>query len=229
MNGWRSALNRRRYERLQAVLARRQPDLTVLMEQVNKPHNFSAILRNGDAVGILDAHVVLPEKGINLSNHTSAGTSKWVRVHTHPSVRDAIEHLHGNGLRVLAAHPSPNAVDYREVDFTKPVAVMVGAELDGMSEEGLSLADEKLVIPMVGMARSLNVSVAMALILFEAFRQRTEAGMYESSRLDQDTFRTLLFEWTHPILAQLCRKKGMAYPPLTEEGEPVLEPGATQG
>lgn len=222
-------MNRRRYERLQAVLARRQPDLTVLMEQVNKPHNFSAILRNADAVGILDAHVVLPEKGLNLSNHTSAGTSKWVRVHTHTSVKDAIQHLHGKGIRVLAAHPSQNAVDYREVNFTKPVAVMVGAELDGMSEEGLDLADETLVIPMAGMAKSLNVSVAMALILFEAFRQRTEAGMYESSRLDPDTFRTLLFEWAHPALAAVLRKKGVAYPPLTEEGEPILEPGATQG
>ena len=222
-------MNLRRYQRLQAVLARRQPDLTVLMDSVNKPHNFSAILRNCDAVGVLDAHVVLPKKGINLSNHTSGGTSKWVKVHSHPSVKDAVQQLHENGFSVFAAHPSPRARDYREVDFTRPVAIMVGAELDGLSGEGLALADETLAIPMAGMARSLNVSVAVALILFEAFRQRKEAGMYDSSRLSPERYRILLFEWAHPELATLLRKKGMPYPPLTPEGEPILEPGATHG
>lgn len=222
-------MNLRRYQRLQAVLARRQPDLTVLMDSVNKSHNFSAILRNCDAVGVLNAHVVLPKKGISLSNHTSGGTSKWVRVHSHPTVKDAVQHLHDDGFSVLAAHPSSKALDYREVDFTQPVAIMVGAELDGLSEEGLALADETLAIPMAGMARSLNVSVAVALILFEAFRQRKKAGMYESSRLPPESYQSLLFEWAHPELAAVLRKKGVPYPPLTPEGEPILEPGATHG
>ena len=222
-------MNPRRFKRIQEVLARRQPDLTVLMEQVNKPHNFAAILRNCDAVGVLEAHVVPPEKEIRLSNHTSAGTAKWVSVRTHPHVRDAARHLKARGFRILAAHPSPDALDFREVDFTRPVALMVGAELEGISEEGLALAEERVVIPMAGMARSLNVSVATALLLFEAQRQRMEAGMYEESRLPKEEFQRLLFEWCHPELAALLRARNTPYPPLSPEGEPLLEPGALQG
>lgn len=222
-------LSRRRYERLQAVLTRRQPDLTVLMEHVNKPHNFSAILRNCDSVGVLDAHVVLPEKGIPLSNHASAGASKWIQVQEHPTVQEAVQQLHDGGFRVVAAHPAPEAVDYRELDYTRPVAIMVGAELEGLSDEGLALADETVVIPMTGMARSLNVSVATALILFEAFRQRMAAGQYQASRLDRERYQKLLFEWMHPELARVLRGKQLPYPSLDADGEALLEPGALQG
>jgi tRNA (guanosine-2'-O-)-methyltransferase len=198
------------------------------MEHVNKPHNFSAILRNCDSVGVLEAHVIPPKTGIPLSNHTSAGAAKWIRVHEHATVQDAVGQLHHMGFRVLAAHPGPGAVDYREVDFTTPVAIMVGAELEGLSQEGLALADETLSIPMVGMARSLNVSVATALLLFEAYGQRSAAGMYQESRLEGTDYRELLFEWMHPDLARVLRGKGLPYPPLDEDGEAVLEPGALQ-
>jgi len=212
-------MNPDRFRRIGSVLRRRQPDLTVLMEQVNKTHNFSAILRNCDAVGVLQAHAVLPEKGIDLHHHTSAGTTKWVDVRVHETVALAVDHLHEAGFTVMAAHPSPHALDYREVDLTRPVAIMVGAELHGLSDEGLALADETVVIPMAGMVRSLNVSVATALLLFEAFRQRDDAALYEESRLSEARFNTLLFEWTHPEIAQVLRKKGVPYPPLTEDGE----------
>lgn len=221
-------MNRRRFQRIRRVLLRRQPDLTVLMEQVNKPHNFAAILRNCDAVGVLEAHVVLPEKEMKLSNHTSAGTAKWVAVRNHTHVKAAAGHLRSRGFKILAAHPSPEAVDYRRVDLTRPVALMVGAELEGLSEEGLALADQQVVIPMVGMVRSLNVSVATALLLFEAKRQREEAGLYTTSRLPEAQFRRILFEWCHPELAALLRRKDRPYPPLSLEGEPLLEPGQLQ-
>jgi tRNA (guanosine-2'-O-)-methyltransferase len=218
-------MNPGRFERIRAVLNRRQPDLTVLMEQVNKRHNFSAIIRNCDAVGVLEAHAVFPEKGVDLSAHTSAGTAKWVRVHRHPNVEQAVARLRIDGFRVLVAHPGEGAQDYREVDFTRKVAVMVGAELDGISAEGLELADERIAIPMAGMVRSLNVSVATALILFEAFRQREAAGMYRESRLPEARFRQTLFEWCYPELAAFFREKGRPYPPLSEGGEALTEPG----
>jgi tRNA (guanosine-2'-O-)-methyltransferase len=218
-------MNPGRFERIRAVLTRRQPDLTVLMEQVNKSHNFSAIIRNCDAVGVLEAHAVFPEKGVDLSDHTSAGTAKWVRVYRHPNVDQAVAGLRRDGFRLVAAHPGEGARDYREVDFTRKVAVMVGAELDGISHRGLELADERVAIPMAGMVRSLNVSVATALILFEAFRQREAAGMYQESRLPEARFREMLFEWCHPELAMFFRERGLPYPPLSDEGEALVEPG----
>lgn len=212
-----------RFQRLRAVLTRRQPDLTVLMDQVNKSHNFSAILRNCDAAGVLEAHVVPPDGGLDVHHGTSAGTKKWVRVHHHASAPDAIDHLKGQGFHVVAAHPAADAADYRELDYTRPTAVVMGAELHGVSEEGLRLADGTVKIPMQGMVRSLNVSVATALILFEARRQREAAGLYDASRLDPDDFRARLFEWAYPSLARARRDEGRPYPALTEDGEIVRE------
>lgn len=212
-------MNAQRFGRIRAVLERRQPDLTVLMEEVNKPHNFSAILRNCDAVGVLRAHAVLPEKGIDLHHHTSAGTTRWVQVRVHDSAEDAVRHLKEEGFSILAAHPTDEARDYREVDLTRPTAIMVGAELHGLSEGGLALADETVVIPMAGMVRSLNVSVATALVLFEALRQREEQGLYEESRLPPEERERLLFEWAYPEIAEVLAKKGEPYPTLSPEGE----------
>lgn len=211
-------LNPRRFRRIRAVLERRQPDLTVLMERVNKTHNFSAILRNCDAVGVLQAHAVLPEKGIDLHPNAAAGTSKWVRVMTHETVQEAAEHLHRRGFTIIAAHPMRGAKDYREVDLARPVAIMVGAELDGISGEGLAWADEKVEIPMAGMAKSLNVSVATAILLFEAFRQRQASGLYSDSRLSPQEYDRILFEWAYPEIARVLRGRGDPYPKLSPDG-----------
>jgi tRNA (guanosine-2'-O-)-methyltransferase len=208
-----------RFHRMRAVLDRRQPDLTVLMEKVHKPHNFSAILRNCDAAGVFDAHVVPPERGLDLHHGTSGGTRKWIRVHRHPDVVSAVHVLHSEGFHVLAAHPSPGALDYREVDFTRPTAIMMGAELHGVSDEGLDAADGHVAIPMLGMVHSLNVSVATALLLYEAQRQREAAGMYGESRLDVARYNATLFEWAYPTLAKLFRAEGRPYPELDQDGQ----------
>lgn len=212
-------MNPARFRRIRAALARRQPDLTVLMDQVNKSHNFSAILRNCDAAGVLNAHVVPPRRGLDLHHGTSAGTRKWIGVRRHDSVPEAVDALKEAGFSLVAAHPSEESVDYREVDYTAPTAFVMGAELHGVSDEGLKLADRHVTIPMMGMVHSLNVSVATALLLFEARRQRESAGMYEASRLDADHFERLLFEWSWPSLAASRRRAGRPYPKLTEDGE----------
>ncbi len=212
-------MNPERFQKLARALGRRQPDLTVLMERVHKSHNLSAILRNCDAVGVLEAHAIPPEEGLRIHSHTSAGTAKWVRLVRHHTIQEAIEELKGRGFRVLAAHPGPDAVDFREVDFTVPTALMMGAELLGLSDEALALADLRISIPMVGMAQSLNVSVATALILFEASRQREAAHMYDESRLDPEDFERILFEWAYPRIARHCRDSGTPYPSLGQEGD----------
>jgi tRNA (guanosine-2'-O-)-methyltransferase len=212
-------VNPERFGRIRAALDRRQPDLTVLMERVNKPHNFSAILRNCDAVGVPRAHVVLPEKEIDLHHHTAGGTTRWVQVRVHQTVESAGEALRASGFRILAAHPTEKARDYRDVDLTQPVAFMVGAELDGLSEAGLSVADEAVQIPMLGMVHSLNVSVAAALLLYEALRQRQAAGLYSRSRLEEGEYQRLLFEGAYPEIARVLRSKNEPYPSLSPDGE----------
>jgi tRNA (guanosine-2'-O-)-methyltransferase len=219
----RAPVRPERFQRLRAVLRRRQPDLTVLMDRVHKPHNFSAIVRSCDAVGVLEAHVVPLSEGLSLHHGTSAGTKKWVSVIRHQDVRAAVGHLEEQGFTILAAHPSHDASDYRAVDYTGPTAIVLGAELHGVSEETLALADGTISIPMCGMVHSLNVSVATALILFEARRQREAAGLYDQSRLSEAEFRDRLFEWAYPTIARARRRSGRPYPPLTEKGEIVRE------
>ena len=212
-------MTRERFEKLCAVLDRRQPDLTLLLDNVHKPHNFSALLRVCDAVGILQAHVVWPKPRISLHLLTSGSASKWTSVRTHRNASDACAELRKAGLRVLAAHPTPGALDYREYDYTGPTAVVLGAELRGLSDVVLAQADDTIVVPVMGMVSSLNVSVAGALILFEAQHQRWKAGLYEHGRLDPALRSRMLFEWAHPSVAQACRKRGVDYPALDENGE----------
>lgn len=211
-----------RYHRLRAVLDRRQGDLTVLMEDVRVPRNLAAILRSCDAVGVFAAHAVWPGGLLKISNPASGGNRKWLPVHQHPTLADALEHLKEQGLRVLAAHPTAPAVPaipFREVDFTLPTCLLVGNEDAGLSPAALAAADGVVAIPMEGMGTSLNVAVAAALLLFEAQRQRRAAGLYDAPRLDPATYARTLFEWTWPGIAAQCRKRGAAYPALGEDGE----------
>ena len=193
------------------------------MDRVNKSHNFSAILRSCDAVGVLDAHVVPPQKGLGVHRGASAGTKKWVSVRRHPDVPSAIAYLKQHDFVVVAAHLSDQATDYREIDYTGPTAIVLGAELHGVSGETLELADGCVSIPLSGMVHSLNVSVATALILFEARRQREAAGMYDTTRLSQTDFDKRLFEWACPTVAHARRRQGRPYPALTEDGEIIRD------
>lgn len=213
-----------RYHRLVSVLDRRQPDLTVLMDNVHKDHNFSAVLRTCDAVGVFAAHGVWPNPRYRPSPGISAGAGKWVTVHTHPTLEEAMTALRGQGFRILAATLSARAVDYRGVDYTRPTAILVGAEKFGVSPPGLAGADGHIAIPMHGFVESLNVSVATALVLFEAQGQRLRAGLYDRPRLDPETRRRTLFEWGYPLVARACRERGLPYPELDAEGGLVDPP-----
>ncbi|WP_025740043.1 tRNA (guanosine(18)-2'-O)-methyltransferase TrmH [Salinivibrio socompensis] len=215
-----------RFERIHQVLAKRQPDLTVCMEQVHKPNNISAIIRTADAVGIHRMHAVWPEDTkMRTLGGTSAGSRNWIDVVTHHTTADAFEAMQAQGMQVLVTHLSETAIDFREVDYTKPTAIILGQEKHGISREALDKADQDILIPMVGMVQSLNVSVASALILYEAQRQRQAAGMYQQTktRLPDDEVHQILFERGHPVLARVAKQKGLPYPPLDENGQIVAD------
>ena len=186
------------------MAACRQPDLTVFMERVHKPHNVAAILRTCDAVGIMTAHAVPGDDGLPRLNHTSQGAQRWVGLQRHHDTRSGLDQLRAAGLRLYAAHFSSSAVDFREPDYTQPSAIIMGTEKFGVSEEALALADQEIVIPMLGMSQSLNVSVATALILYEAQRQRAEAGLYAPRSLNDSPWRELACGW---IQRDLDRRK----------------------
>jgi tRNA (guanosine-2'-O-)-methyltransferase len=210
-----------RLQRLRATLDRRQPDLTVLLDNVHKAHNLSAILRTCDATGVLATHAVTDRVSLRAHHDVSSGSGKWVEIHSHPDLETAVGTLRAQGMQLLAAHLSKQAVDFRAIDYTRPTAILLGAELEGVSPQALAYADEHIIVPMYGLVASLNVSVAAAVILFEAQRQRHNAGLYERCRLDQATYERLLFEWAYPELATFYRRKGVAYPALSPDGDIV--------
>lgn len=212
-----------RYAKIQRVLQKRQPTLTVLMDEVNKPHNLSAILRTCDAVGVGRAHAVPPRGGLHLEGHTYDATSgsahKWVEVQTHENAVSAVRSLQAQGFQVLATHLSQRSRDYREIDYTRPTCVLLGAEKWGVSDEAAEAADENIIIPMFGMVQSLNVSVAAATILFEAQRQRMAAGLYDEPQLEN--LSEMAFAWAYPEQAAELRAAGQPFPSLDEHGQIV--------
>ncbi|WP_306331582.1 tRNA (guanosine(18)-2'-O)-methyltransferase TrmH [Vibrio injensis] len=220
-------MNLERYQRIQNVLKARQTDLTVCLEEVHKPNNVSAVIRTADAVGLHQIHAVWPNEQMRTLSHTSAGARNWVEVQTHNSTLEAVSHLKETGMQILVTNLSEHAIDFRAIDYTQPTAIIFGSEKSGISPQALQLADHDIVIPMVGMVQSLNVSVASALILYEAQRQRQrqQAGMYdrEQSALSQATIQRILFERGHPVLAKVAKRKGLAYPLLDDQGQIIAD------
>ncbi|CCP01159.1 putative RNA methylase [Erwinia amylovora Ea644] len=218
-------MNAQRYARIRAMLAARQHDLTVCMEQVHKPHNVSAVIRTADAVGVHEVHAVWPGSRMRTMVSSAAGSNSWVQVKTHRSIADAVTCLKGQNMQILATHLSDKAVDFREIDYTRPTCILMGQEKTGITREALDLADRDIIIPMIGMVQSLNVSVASALILYEAQRQRQNAGMYmrEESTLEYSEQQRLLFEGGYPVLARVAKHKGLPYPEINNCGEVVAD------
>ena len=211
-----------RYQRIRDMLAKRQTDLTVCLENVHKPHNVSAIVRTCDAIGIHRVHTVWEEK-YKLRGGTAMGSQQWVRVNNHDNITDAIGTLKSQGMQVLVTHLSDEAVDFLDVDYTKPTAVLFGQEKYGVTDEAIAMADQDIVIPMVGMVQSLNVSVAAALVLYEAQRQRQIAGLYDTQHLEEEECQRMLFEGGYPRLQKMCVRKNVPYPPIDESGHIAAE------
>lgn len=188
-----------RTKRIQDVLNKRTPDLTVVMENINDIHNYSAVLRSCDAVGVMDAHLVyygrqsLPKT--KPGRQSSASASKWVNTILHSSVKDCFELLRSQNKKIYTTHIYKNAVPIYELDLTVPVALVFGNEHSGISEEAFGLADGNFYVPQVGMVQSLNISVACAVSLFEAYRQRLNAGLYNSPQYPPEKLNKIYKEW----------------------------------
>jgi tRNA (guanosine-2'-O-)-methyltransferase len=188
----------RRQARIAAILARRQPDLTVVLENVHDPHNVSAILRSCDAVGVLRAHAIYTMEELPtgaFARTTSASAAKWVEVDRHDRVASCYEALHANGFTILATALGGHARSLYDWDLTEPTALVFGNEMRGVSDEALAQADGAIAIPMAGFVQSLNVSVACAVCLYEAYRQRLLAGAYETPKLTIEEQRALTQDW----------------------------------
>ena len=215
-----------RYQKLLRTLDLRQPDLTLLTEQIHKPRNIAALVRTSDAVGIHQLHMVWHKEQHRPFSGTAMGSDRWVDVVRHESMCSAIDNLHSKNYQVYAAHLSDEAVDFRSVDYTLPCAILMGNEKQGVSDLAASKVDKHIVIPMMGMVESFNVSVAAAIILAEAQRQRQNSGYYDAVRLSDGDYKSTFFRWAHPEIAKYCHQKNLPYPDVDEKDGEIINPSA---
>lgn len=189
-------ITERRLARMRGVLERRQPDLTVVIENVHDPHNLSAVLRSCDAVGAASAHLVYSiEEMPVIHGGVAASAHRWLDIHKHNDIASCYEQLRAEGFTIYATQLSDDADDLYTLDLTQPTALVFGNETRGVSEEAANLADGRVIIPMMGMVESLNISVACAVCMFEASRQRREAGMYDTPRWPEAELESRLTAW----------------------------------
>lgn len=186
-----------REKRLTDVLVKRQPNLTVVLENVFDPHNISAVMRTCDAVGIQEIYVLntrIP-RNKKWGARSSSSAAKWLTVHQFSDTEACFEALRKKYHKIYCTYLSQDAANLYTLNLTESVALVFGNEHAGISEELIHLCDGNFIIPQVGMIQSLNISVACAVTVYEAFRQKLQAGHYEQSSLPGELMQQLRQEW----------------------------------
>jgi len=174
-----------RRERIDEIVDARLGGLTLLIENLHDPHNGAAVLRSAEAFGIQTVHVIEAAQRFRFSSDVSQGCEKWLDVERHATLSAACDRLRGAGFALYAAVPGADVTLF-ELDFARPAAVVVGNEHAGLTDAAMASADRRFTIPMPGMTRSLNLSVASALVAFHASRQR-RAALGTAGDLDPPT------------------------------------------
>ncbi len=186
----------RRLNKIRNTLKQRQFDLKVVLENIHDPHNVSAIFRTCDAVGIPKISLVYTiEKFPKIGKKSSASAFKWVDKEKFKSIEECYSSLRKNGFKIFASSLCEDSKSIYDLDLSDKVAIVLGNEHRGVSEEATQLADERIMIPMFGMVQSLNVSVAAAIILYEAARQRIRKGKYDKQQISADEIEHLVEQW----------------------------------
>jgi tRNA (guanosine-2'-O-)-methyltransferase len=186
-----------RRQRIEAVLSKRQDDLTVVLENVFDPHNISAVMRSCDAVGIQEIFILNTKipRHKKWGARSSSSAAKWLTIHQFDDNEACFAELRKKYRKIVTTHLSGDAESLYGMDLTGSTALVFGNEHDGVSGEVRSMADGNFIIPQVGMIRSLNISVACAVSLYEAFRQKSAAGHYLRQKLNTTEYASLSNQW----------------------------------
>lgn len=181
---------------MKQVLSSRQPDLSVVCENIHDPHNVSAILRTCDAVGVQNVYLLYSDEPFpKLGKKSSASAKKWVDTHKFADPAELKKELKAKGMRIYGTHLGKNSKSIYDIDWTQPSTIVLGNEHRGVSAEALDICDQNVNIPMFGMIESLNVSVAAAVILYEVARQRLQKRLYPNSDLPEKWIKGMLEKW----------------------------------
>ncbi len=177
-------ISEKRKSLISKVAYSRQPDVHVIVENIEDTHNISAILRTCDAVGIPPVHAILDprlhhKEKLRPGKFASSGARKWVDVFAYNDLETCLELVRNEVETIYATVFKPGALTYDQVDCTQSFAILLGNEKYGVSSQAQELSDGLLYIPQHGFTHSLNLSISCAVILYEMQRQRKMAGMYK--------------------------------------------------
>jgi tRNA (guanosine-2'-O-)-methyltransferase len=187
-----------RHNKLKNVLEKRQTSFTVVLENIADPHNLSACLRSCDAVGILNVNLVYDgnQPFPKLGEKSSASAKKWITLKRFRSIQECYSDLKLEGKKIYTTHLGKDSTSLYDLKLHEPCALVFGNEHDGVSELAVELSDGNFIIPQVGMIQSLNISVACAVSVYEAFRQRSNFGLYKRPQLDSEAIYNKMNEWS---------------------------------
>ncbi|MFC2165837.1 TrmH family RNA methyltransferase [Acidobacteriota bacterium] len=185
-----------RIEKAKRVLSLRQPDLRIALEEVTNTHNASAVVRTCDAAGIMYLEIISSSmEPFPVNRAVSTRAEKWLKLNYYPSTTQCLTHLKDQGFKIAATHLGTDAIPHTSVDFTQPIVIVFGNESEGISAEAVDLADYVIKVPMMGMVQSLNLSVSVGIILYEAMKQREKKDFYSHVRLSSPEFQNFLKTW----------------------------------
>jgi len=187
-----------REAKIKHVLNRRQGDLVLVMENVQDPHNISAVMRTCDAVGVQDIFVLTTTiaRHKKFGRKSSSSALGWLTIHQFDNTEACMMAVKERVDKVYATHLGVKSESLYDLNLTEKVALVFGNEHAGVSEECLQYCDGNFIIPQMGMVQSLNISVACAITLYEALRQRQNAGFYNGqTHLKEEVWNELAHKW----------------------------------
>ena len=188
-------MTEQRLNKFTKVVNQRQKYLTVVLENIHDPHNVSAILRSCDTVGIDKIYLIYnTNKFPKIGRVSSASAKKWVELEKFKSVKECFDKLHSLKYKIYSTHISEKGKNKSlyQIDFTKKTAIVFGNEHLGVTDEVKNNSNGNLIIPMYGFIQSLNVSVSVAVCLYEALRQRELKNMYNKSQYTKTELKNKL-------------------------------------
>ena len=157
---------------VEEISRKRTRHVTLAFEDIDKPHNISAVLRTAECMGVQDLHFIKNQNDYQINPDITQGAAKWLTLHHHKegktgaaNIEDAYAHLRAKGYKIYATSLGDDAVKLKDINSDEKTAVVFGTEGFGISEEAAKQADGLIQIPMKGFTESFNLSVSAAIIL----------------------------------------------------------------
>ena len=183
-----------RKQRFSEIISQRTNHFTVAMEDVFQMHNTSAVVRTCEVFGVQQAHSIEGRYGKRLDEKIAMGAQKWVDVFRYDDTQKCIDTLREKGYQIVATTPHKDAYLLNDFDISKKSAFFFGTEKEGLSEKVLAQADTYLKIPMVGITESLNISVAVAIVL-QQLTDKLRRSNIKWQLTDEERYN-VLEQWT---------------------------------